>query len=259
MYNMRLLVDLESKRDCEYINHYHHKLQGRIWKCLDGTPLEKLHNTSKIPKFCYSNPYPRKNYSEGENLKLLISSPHYEIIDQIEKDLDKNPEFNIGEMPLEVQKTSRLNPSVGNVGSSGTIQNSVGVYIPLSKEDRDEYNINGFKPKDKISWTTEHPLELFNDKIIQNISWKLKSLNHNSIKTPNNIRDVFTSVEFGETYPVEVPIGEGANNEFTFIVTQVRCDYDIKSDIQRKWLNTVVENGLGWRNPLGFGFVNIKK
>lgn len=253
---MRLLIDIVAKRDMKYMSDYYHKVQGRIWESLNDTPLEGLHSTSEVPKFSFSNPFPVKNYSEGEKAKILVSSPHQTVIEAVQNNL-KNSDFSIGEMPFTVDDITKINPDVGDINSKGVLQSSVGVYIPIDVETRDRYDITGYKESDKISWSPrDHPYEIFRRKFVENLEWKLDALNVSS--APSDLSDVFEEVEIGDTYAIEVPIGEDAVNQFTFLLTQVRGKYIIQSNEHRVWLNTLLECGMGWRNPLGFGFTNIR-
>ena len=253
---MRLLVSLEAQRNCNYNNYYHHKTQGIIWNALEETPLSQLHGSSETPTFSFSNPFPRRDYEEGEKAKLLISSPHSKIIETLEQQLEDR-EFNIGEMPLRVTDIQLITPTVGDIGERNKLKSSVGVYIPLSKEHRQKYNISGFKESDKISWVPEHSLEAFNSRFIENLNWKLNSVHSNSIPKPDALSDVITNLNFGETYPLKLPVGSDPTNQFTFLVTQLEASYTVQSDRHRKWLQTILECGMGWRNSLGFGFTNL--
>lgn len=256
---MRLLINIVAERDTKFMSNYHHKVQGRIWKSLKGTPLGELHSTSEVPKFSFSNPFPAKDYSEGEEAKILISSPHPTIIETIQDNL-KNSDFNIGEMPFSVENITKINPDVGDINSEGVLQSSVGVYIPIDKETRDEYDITGYRQSDKISWSPrDHPYEIFRNKFVENLTWKLETLGTSVADKPADLSEVFEEVEIGDTHAVEVPIGEDPLNQFTFLLTQVRGKYVVHSNEHRVWLNTLLDCGMGWRNPLGFGFVNIRE
>lgn len=273
---MRILVKLKTSRSCKYVHKYHHKVQGRIWKALKNASvdelnndtgdislpnqlIDELHNTSEIPKFAFSNPFPRKEYDQNEISNLLISSPHPVIIELIQNSLEKNTEFNIGEMPFTVDEMSIITPDVGSVGSKGILQSSTGVYIPLTKEHREKYDIEGFRASDKISWTPGYTIQAFNERLIENVQWKLQTLQNKKAPTPDHINDLFEAIEFGDTYPVEIPIGNDVTDTFTFIVTQVRCEYTVTSQDHRRWLNTILDTGLGWRNTLSFGMLNDKQ
>ena len=42
---MRIIVDLSARADAAYDNGYHNKLRGRIWRALEGTEHDELHDT----------------------------------------------------------------------------------------------------------------------------------------------------------------------------------------------------------------------
>lgn len=258
MMTMRLLIDIVAERDTKYMSDYYHKVQGIIWRSLKNSPLEELHSTSEIPKFCFSNPFPTKNYSEGERAKILVSSPHQRVITEVNDNLE-NSDFNIGEMPFTVDNITTLNPDVGDINSKGVLQSSVGVYIPVDEDDRNSYDINGYKESDKISWSPRnHPYEVFRDKFVENLNWKLDALKTSVDDKPTDLSEIFEEVDIGDTHAVKIPIGQDPDDEFTFLLTQIRGEYVVQSNEHRVWLNTLLECGMGWRNPLGFGFTNIR-
>ena len=46
-------------------------------------------------------------------MNVLISSPHIELLKELEHDFSRNPEFNIGEMPFGVESVTSIDTDVG--------------------------------------------------------------------------------------------------------------------------------------------------
>jgi CRISPR-associated endoribonuclease Cas6 len=254
---MRLLLNLQSKREQAYQNEYHHKLRGLIWSKLDGTPFERFHDETDDPTFSYSNPFPRKDYKENENSTLIIASIHNEIINYLDSALGENETISIGEMEFTVESTSTLSPDVGEPGTSGIIQCSTGAYIPLHKTHREKFEIADPYDVEDISWTPDHGLYPFKSRITDNIEWKTEKILPNRGSYPKSFDDVFEGVNFGNTYAMEIPVTTGT--QIPFIVTQARFSYNVRDDMHRRVLNTLLDTGIGWRTTLGFGFCNIKE
>jgi len=255
---MRLLIELEAERDTEYVSRYHHKLRGRLWRTLDGTPFEELHGVSETPTFVYSNPFPPKDYQEGDKATVLVSSIHDKLIHAFDKEINPSDEFNVGEMPFTVSEKYPIYVDVGHRGESGTLRCSTGIHLSVYEKHRDEYDISGFEETNEISWTPNMPLELFFERLLDNANWKLNTVLPDYIETPDKFDEIFESVDFGETYPVKVPITSDGFKKM-FIVTQADFNYTVRDSEHRRILNTLLDSGVGWRNSLGFGFLNKRK
>jgi CRISPR-associated endoribonuclease Cas6 len=67
--------------------------------------------------------------------------------------------------------------------------------------------------------------------------------------------DLFESYELIKTYALPVTVTEG--EEMTYVVSKWRFGYRVQDGHHRRHLNLALDCGLGERNSLGFGFVNI--
>lgn len=126
---MRILARLQARRDTAYDNTYHNKLQGRIWRALEGTEFDTLHDENRPKLFTYSNPFPPGDMQEGNERTLLIASPEEELLAHVAADLRDDPTLDIGEMPFSVEELTPLSPDVGELGTSGTISTGTGVVV----------------------------------------------------------------------------------------------------------------------------------
>ena len=257
---MRLLINLKARRDAEYPSRYHNNVRGKIWETLRDTPVEELHNTSKIPKFAFSNVFPTtERYSEGDEAQILISSPHYQVVDVLENELQKDSEFNIGETPFDINFVSRISPDPGQVGDKGVLKCQSGIHLSLDETHRNEHNITGYGDSSEISWTPKHSLELFYERFIDNLQWKVQTTQPDYVEQPTEFNEVLDSINFGNTYPVELPVSSEPDSfRKMFVVTQFTADYTIRDQNHKRWLETLLDSGSGWRNTLGFGFMNIQ-
>lgn len=252
---MRAIVKLTAQSDIAYQNDYHHKLRGRIWNALDGTQFSDLHGQSDAFPFTFSNPFPRKNFEAGDEASVLISSPYPELIEKLTEMLEKNPEFNIGDMPFKVEHSNPFSVDVGEPMVNGTLQCSTGVYIKLDEDDCDRFDISRPNDEKRISWVPEHGLEAFHERVSENASWKYNKINSDYPIEDFNFEDLFDSVSFGNTYALDIPVTE--DHTQTFLVNQARFDYTVRDDVHRNALNTLLDTGIGCRNPLGLGHLNV--
>lgn len=252
---MRIILSLNARRDLSYVNNYHHHARGLIWDMLKNTEYDPLHDNSYIPKFSYSNPIPRTDYSEGQNVSFIISSPHKDLIRCLKKELKNREELNIGEMAFELDEASIVNP-FPDTGKIGTLQCDTGIYIPVNEEQKKEYNIED--GKGIISWTPRYSLELFENRFIENLNWKINTTRP-KLKRPSSFWDVFEDIEFGSTYPIKIKTTSGEDQLSTYVPVTFRADYITRSEKQEEWIKVLLECGCGWKNALGFGFTNIRK
>jgi CRISPR-associated endoribonuclease Cas6 len=68
--------------------------------------------------------------------------------------------------------------------------------------------------------------------------------------------ELFESYELIKTFALPVTVTEG--EELTYVVSKWKLGYRVRDDHHRRHLNLALDCGIGERNSLGFGFVNIQ-
>lgn len=254
---MRVLARLQVRADAVYDNAYHHKLRGRLWRALDGTEFGDSHDGNDPPGFCYSNPFPPGDMEEGDERTLLVASPHEELLSHVARDLQAEPELNIGEMPYWVKDLSMLAPDVGEPGSTGVIETGTGVVVRIPPWRFSEYGIDADSSEAEF-WRPELTMESFQDQVVANLDKKHRLFAPEHLPGPSE-RDgeLFESYELIKTFALPVTVTEG--EEMTFVVSKWRFGYRVRDDHHRRHLNLALDCGIGERNSLGFGFVNISE
>jgi len=58
-----------------------------------------------------------------------------------------------------------------------------------------------------------------------------------------------------KTFAVPVTVTEGV--EMTYVLSKWRFEYQVRDDDHRRHLNLALDTGIGERNGLGLGFINI--
>ena len=255
---MRLLLNLTARRDVAYNPEYHHHLRGVIWDYLRDTKYADWHGQRNKITFTYSNPFPVTDPKEGNEQSVLVSSPHNGLVETLYNNIQPEDEFNIGEMPFLVDNASLFEVDVGEPGTEGTLHTDTGVYIPLPKEKWDEYGIDVPYNTEQIGWSPEFDTSLFLDRVVKNVEWKQSQLYGDYLETPDRY-GLFDGYNFEKCYSVDTKVSsEGSGYEYTFVVTKWTFDYRVRSEDHRRWLNILLRSGIGWRNALGFGFLNIQ-
>lgn len=255
---MRLLVELSAQADAVYDHAYHHKLRGRIWRALAGTEYDDQHESNDPPGFVYSNVFPWGDLEEGDSRHMLVASPHESLLAHVAEDLLQDRELNIGEMRLWVDGVSALDVDVGEPGSSGTIETGTGVLVRMRERHCEEFDINqGTEYNDPVTfWRPEHSLEPFRAAIESNAQHKHDMFVPDYLPGPEEVTgDLFDGYELIKTYALPLTVTQGLEREV--ILSKWRFDYTVRDDDHRRHLNLLLDCGIGGRNGLGLGFVNI--
>jgi CRISPR-associated endoribonuclease Cas6 len=252
---VRLLIRLRADRDASYDHAYHHKLRGRLWRALEGSEFDDLHDADHPIGLCFSNPFPPKNMGEGDRRTVLVASPNDRLLATIAEDIVADREFNIGEMPFSVEEVVGIDPDVGEPGSHGVIESGTGTVVRIPPWRFEEYEID-IESNQGAFWRPEFTMEPFVNQIENNLDQKHDHFCQEFLPGPSETDgDLFDSFELIKTYALPVTVTQG--EEITHIVSKWRFRYSVRSDDHRRHLNLALDTGIGERNALGFGFLNI--
>lgn len=251
------MAHLSARADIAYDNAYHHKLRGRIWQALEGTVYDERHGSGEPPGFAMSNPFPPGDLREGDERKLLVASAEEELLTHVAEDLLENRELNIGEMPFHVDDLSIIDPDVGEPETSGTIETGTGVLVRLYDHHREEYGIDAEDADGTPTyWRPEHSMEPFIDAIEDNAQRKHELFAPDYLPGPTDVEaPLFDRYELIKTFAVPVTVTQGV--KLKLILSKWRFDYTVRDDDHRRHLNLLLDCGIGGRNGLGLGFINI--
>lgn len=253
---MRLMVDLRARTDATYKKNYHHKLRGRLWRALHGTKFDEEHGDGEPMGLSFSNIFPWGEIREGDERTLLIASPREDLLAEIARDLQDDTEFNVGDMSFEVEGLNPLDVDVGEPGSRGIVETATGVVVRLYDEHRERYGIDDDHDGTPTYWQPEHSIEPFRGAITENLERKHERFAPEYVPGPTAVDgDLFEGYELLKTYALPTTVTEGV--ELEVVLSKWRFDYRVRDDTHRKHLNLALNTGIGGRNGLGFGFVNV--
>lgn len=253
---MRLLIRLRADADARYQTAYHHKLRGRIWRALEGTAYDERHDENEPVGLCFSNPFPPGEISEGDRRTVLVSAPDRDLLGAVAADLADDRAFNIGEMAFTVEEVTGVTPDVGEPGTRGVMESGTGVVVRIPPWRFDDYGIETDSDQAEF-WKPHHSMEPFVAQVENNLDRKHDRFCPDDLPGPSD-RDgnLFDSFELIKTYPLPVTVTEGV--EQTYILSKWRLGYEVRDDHHRRHLNLALDVGIGERNALGFGFVNVQ-
>lgn len=253
---MRVLARLEARADAAYDNAYHHKLRGRLWGALDGTDYDTAHDSGDPTGFVYSNPFPPRDMDEGDERTLLVAAHDEQLLAHVAADLLDDRELNVGEMPFRVDDVSSLAPDVGEPGTSGTLETGTGLLVRIPPWRCDEYGIDHPGGDTAVYWRPEHTTEPLSTQLESNLDKKHRLFAPDHLPGPSDVAgELFDSHELIKTFALPVTVTQG--EELTMVLSKWRFGYTVRDDHHRRHLNLALDCGLGERNSLGFGFVNV--
>lgn len=253
---VRVMASLSARADAAYDNTYHHKLRGRFWGALEGTEFDERHASGEPPGFSYSNPFPPKDMQEGDERTLLVASPNEELLAHVAADLFDDRELNIGEMPFHVKDVTALDPDVGEPGMQGVIETGTGLLVRIPPWRCDEYGIDHPGGDTAVFWRPEHTTEPLVTQLEANLDKKHGLYAHDHLPGPSDVDgELFDSYELIKTFAIPVEVTQGERR--TLVLSKWRFGYTVRDDHHRRHLNLALDCGLGERNALGLGFVNI--
>ena len=251
---MRIFLQLEAIKDCEYDIMYFHKLQGFVYSLLKETEYNILHDKKGYKFFCFSNIFPVGTIKIGDIKNLLISSPDHLFVKFLEEELkklvDSGKAINIGEMLFKVENVSLIKTKLGR---NCRLISATPIVIRIPEKNYDRYDIpQKFRKKRYVYWRPCYSFEAF-----------IKQLEENLIKKYN---------EFYRTDIEEFPVFE------QFIYKKSTCNHVVINYKEQKLISSVwefifshmdkerkkllefgLDCGFGERNSLGFGFMNVIK
>ena len=253
---MRVVARLSARAAAAYDNAYHHKLRGRIWRALDGSAYEQAHETNDPPGFAFSNPFPPGDMREGDERTLLVASPDEQLLTHVARDFQRESELNVGEMPFTVDDLSVIEPDVGEPGSSGVIESGTGLLVRIPPWRCDEYGIDHPGGDTATYWRPRHGIEPLRTQLASNLDAKHGRHAPDHCPGPSDRPEaLFEEFELIKTFSVPIEVTQG--QELTYVLSKWRLPYTVRDDHHRRHLNLALSCGLGERNALGLGFVNI--
>jgi CRISPR-associated endoribonuclease Cas6 len=140
-------------------------------------------------------------------------------------------------------------------GGIRTIETGTGVLVRIPPRRFAEYGIDVDHDAAEF-WRPEHTMEPFRNQIEANLDRKHGLFCPEYLPGPTDRDgDLFDGYELLKTFAIPVTVTEGV--EETWVLSKWRFEYTVRDDHHRQHLNLALDCGIGERNGLGFGFVNV--
>jgi CRISPR-associated endoribonuclease Cas6 len=259
---VRILINTVSTVDAVRSPEWGHKLRGRIWGALDGTEYNYRHELDEPPGFVTSSPLPYGDVREGEKRVVLIASPDEGLLDHVADDLEDDPTLHVGEWSLAVLSVHRRRVDVGDPGTRGALETVTGVFVSFPPRKFEELGLDRHLTDEQMNsgercfWRREYGNGILFDALESNLDRKHRLFKPDHLAGPSDVPGrLFERYELLKTYPRPVTLTEGV--EHTLIMSKWRLGFEVRDQDHRRHLNLALSCGLGERNALGLGFVDL--
>ena len=250
---------MKSTEKCEYAMNYHYSLQGLLYNIIRGTEYAYVHDKAGFKYFCFSNLIPITTpISNGDIRTLIISSPDSNFISVLHEKMEKlGGQIKIGLMKFKIDTLQKLNLRVPPKGPFRMITGTP-ILVRIPRKKYMKYGIAPPVNYEYLYWKADHPLELFLSQLWVNLQKKYNDYCRTNIVDQdldhgNNPFSYFGELIFKKQISTKLFVKD---TEQTVIGSTWEFMFD---GSKYGGLNQfALEVGLGERNSMGFGFMNLK-
>jgi CRISPR-associated endoribonuclease Cas6 len=249
---------------------YHYHLQGFIYNLLKGSIYDQIHDMRGNKFFSFSNIFPANDLHQNDYRSLIISSPNKDLItylyEMLQLLLGRGTQIKIGAMKFKIDNLHKLFTRVPDSSNFNLITGTpIIVRIP-----REKYKVYDFEPTIKsnyIYWRNGHPFDLFITQLKNNLLHKYVQYHEltNSISYTDTYKNmletmtpqIFQNFEFKKQVSTRVFI-----KGFKQVIIGTLWEFGFNnngnnSNNNSELIQFALDTGLGERNSLGFGFMNL--
>lgn len=248
---MRVLVTLESIKVQAYQMEYHYHLQGLIYNMLRDSEYSVVHDKKGYKFFCFSNIFPAHDLKQRDILHLLISSPDPNFIKSIVSHLQERnrsgEKVSVGSMEFNVKNVKSLHISLR---VPFTLITGTPIVVRVPREKYEKFGVKTRYPYEYLFWRKEHPLEMFVEQLEDNLRKKYKEFTGMDAAT----EPIIQRLRFKKQVSTRMFI-----KGFEQIVIGSIWEFSFSDSSQEQLIEFGFDAGFGERNPLGFGFLNLKQ
>ena len=261
---MRLLLRLKCSETSPYEMQYHYHLQGFIYGLLKGSKYDYIHDKEGYKFFCFSNIFPAKSLESNDLRTLIVSSPNNEFIQYLYEKLQKqcNRSITIAHMKFSINSIDKFSVKIPNnihvtliTGTPIIVRIPREKYLAYGNEQSNNYNY--------IYWRNDHPFYLFISQLENNLlkkyieyskfcddRYSIPALDTDSASIPPP--PIFQKFKFKKQISTRLYM-----KGFQQVVIGTIWEFGFDLNFDRNLIQFILDSGLGERNSLGFGFMNI--
>jgi CRISPR-associated endoribonuclease Cas6 len=273
---MRILLHLISQQDAPYDNDYHYHLQSLFYRLMLESGRKDVHDRLVYKHFCFSNIFPfEEKISSKSRYNLIFSTPDEELCTDVFKALEsrisaggESSILRLGDLRFQIDQVSRpfrMDFSNDSFPSIRT-RSATPIIIRIPKWRYEDYGIQSDRPFE--FWRESISLEAFVKQVRDGMEKKLSE--YKGLESYPR-KDSARRDEFGDDQS-QLNVPEILSYRFLKSVSKPvtikgerqqaigslwEFEFSPQSQKESNNLEFALDSGLGERNSLGFGFMNI--
>ncbi len=232
---MRLILKMKAEKFMPYSQVNRHTVQGFLYSLLQDTEFSELHNRKGFKFFTYSNIFPINDFFPDKEKTLIVSSPSKKLIEAFYEGLKDKNHIYLSDTPLKIVEVKMFSIKLTGKFITATpivVQKKPGVYISFEHGDT---------------------VELFLERIKENAIKKYNAFYDDELSLEEELFDLL------KFYKEVAMILKKDDKEFTVIGSLWSLLQKRIPKGYGKFYRFILDCGLGEKNSLGFGFLNVIK
>ncbi len=253
---MRLLLKLNPIKDVPYDLNYHYGVQGLIYGMIQRSMYHKIHDKLGYKFFCYSNIFPVENILyKSRTYNFLFSSPDLDFTNYIYQKFVDSKKIKMSNMEFSIKSIEIKEIEIPE--EPFTIMTGTPIIIRVKKESlKDTGNLK--KDYEYFYWRNTFPIEIFIKQITINLMKKYIEYNDisSSEKSNNELYSKFLS--FFQKFKYKKQVSNVVYLKgISHVVIGSIWEFGFEGWEDKDAIKFAIDCGLGERNSLGFGFLNL--
>ena len=247
---MRLLLKIKPLFKLKYCEFNNYWIQGLIYRLILGSEFDK-HDENKFKWFNFSNIFPKTDFKLNEEKDLIISSPNKDFIYYLKEQLENKEKIVFGNKFEALIKEIKLIKPKENLYTWWKTETPIILDIGKEVEMKHLYWTPYLKDKGLASF--RYFLKRLTENSLKKIRYYFNLEDDEFKKLEEKIYFVFSRYKFLKSVTTFLE-KDGLKIRMAGTLWEL-LPFEL---LKRKYLYLLYETGLGEKNSLGFGFVNIK-
>jgi CRISPR-associated endoribonuclease Cas6 len=210
---------------------------------------DQLHDSKGSKFFSFSNIFPFNDIRQSDIRNLIIASPDEQFIRYLYDILQVSTarDISIGNMKFKIDFLKDIYTRIPD-SNSFTLITGTPIIIRIPKEKYKDYGYESIY-ENFTYWKNEHPIDVFITQLTNNLLKKYAQY-HDSTENYKDIK-VFDTFKFKKQISTRVFM-----KGFELVVIGTLWEFGF-NNTNKALIQFALDAGLGERNSLGFGFMNL--
>ncbi|MDG7036556.1 MAG: CRISPR-associated endoribonuclease Cas6 [Nitrososphaerota archaeon] len=224
-----------------------------------------MHEKKGYKFFCFSNIFPYGDFQTGSEKNLLISSPDLEVLKSIEsachRRIESDQPIIIDNLRFKISGISKPF-RIDLMHDQVNIITATPIVVRIPKAKFEDYGIELKINYNYLFWREDIPVDAFVNQLYENIAKKVKGflrIQEKNLYTAHDLDEgyflpMILSYKFIKSVSKPIVVKQAKQ---MIIGSLWNFSFFAENAAQKAALEIAIDSGLGERNSLGFGFVNL--